>query len=691
MSILRRKMFRGGGYAHRGTGITSGLTTPKRGYVDRPGSYQGIGESSLPSDVQDKWQAYYDMLKGVQGERAPFDRFDANVEPLMTLFGNWMQGTSYQPGLAGALEIGGKGLTEAAPGFGKAIREKRAYEAATGTEDASLRMKALDLALRETPKNEVKDSDQVYGTFGTGTDAVKGYGFATTYKDGTREYEIGGKKYNSFTGLEEPEAAKPETFFKGDLVKIRKKNDPSAESFDALLMSGNKGSTKFNAFGEDFNTDDYEIIGDLDFEGNVKVKVNGAIKDGTQVWDGERLITRVEGKVMEPGTFEIVETEKQKPFEDETYKLTIGGKEYETQGIQQGMDTFIIDPRPDSTTQGKQINIKDIDDLESFKKVKTQPFMPFEEQLRLQNLAKEDEEKLAIATDAYKSLTAKGDVHAKKIANYNKAAGVLGEATTSSFAPQRAGFMQFLELMKVNQTSPGIYNAIAAALDTNNTVATEVLNAAAQQAFIANAQEYDDRLNQTEVRKLAAADFSLSMSAEGSQLLIDVNRAQSQIFVDGSELARLLASGPNGIQRALDAYPELTEDMIKPFIQQDGRMKLFDVTNIADQYVTNRLINFGNSEEIKNRIASAIGKKPVGDQHLFDTYENRQTQDKTHIFNPGDAYRNKQIKFLGYPQNGEFVFDDITETGLNNNKPVYAYDYDSDGDGFPDRRVILQF
>ena len=68
MSVLKRQMFKGGGYAHRGTGITSGLTTPKRGYVDKPGSYQGIGESSLPSGVQDKWQAYYDMLKGVQGE-----------------------------------------------------------------------------------------------------------------------------------------------------------------------------------------------------------------------------------------------------------------------------------------------------------------------------------------------------------------------------------------------------------------------------------------------------------------------------------------------------------------------------------------------------------------------------------------------------------------------------------------------
>ena len=149
MSILRRKMFRGGGYAHRGTGITSGLTTPKRGYVDGPGSYQGIGESSLPSGVEDKWQAYYDMLKGVQGERAPFDRFDANVEPLMTMFGKWMSGKSYQPGLGGALEIAGEGLTEAAPGFGKAIREKRAYEAATGTEDAALRTKALELAMKE--------------------------------------------------------------------------------------------------------------------------------------------------------------------------------------------------------------------------------------------------------------------------------------------------------------------------------------------------------------------------------------------------------------------------------------------------------------------------------------------------------------------------------------------------------------
>ena len=199
-------MFRGGGYAHRGTGITSGLATPKRGYVDRPGSYQGIGESSLPSGVEDKWQAYYDMLKGVQGERAPFDRFDANVEPLMTMFGKWMSGKSYQPGLGGALEIAGEGLTEAAPGFGKAIREKRAYEAATGTEDASLRMKALDLALKETPKKELQgEPNTVYGKFPGIDDPT--YAQEFVYKDGATEYRIGNNTYTAFEPMEKPKDA----------------------------------------------------------------------------------------------------------------------------------------------------------------------------------------------------------------------------------------------------------------------------------------------------------------------------------------------------------------------------------------------------------------------------------------------------------------------------------------------------
>ena len=44
--ILKRPMFKMGGrsYSAQGTGITSGLDTPKRGLVDGPGGYAGDEE-----------------------------------------------------------------------------------------------------------------------------------------------------------------------------------------------------------------------------------------------------------------------------------------------------------------------------------------------------------------------------------------------------------------------------------------------------------------------------------------------------------------------------------------------------------------------------------------------------------------------------------------------------------------------
>ena len=67
--------------------------------------------------------------------------------------------------------------------------------------------------------------------------------------------------------------------------------------------------------------------------------------------------------------------------------------------------------------------------------------------------------------------------------------------------------------------------------------------------------------------------------------------------------------------------------------------------------------------------------------------ENRKTL-SGHIFNPGDAFEAKQIKFAGYPSNGEFEYDGDTEVGLNNSKPVYIYEYQKGGKQF---RAIIQF
>ena len=64
--VLKRPMFRiGGGVDSQGTGITSGMDTPKRGLVTGPGSYQGKGYeeyvASIPGLLEELGAGYGKM------------------------------------------------------------------------------------------------------------------------------------------------------------------------------------------------------------------------------------------------------------------------------------------------------------------------------------------------------------------------------------------------------------------------------------------------------------------------------------------------------------------------------------------------------------------------------------------------------------------------------------------------------
>ena len=53
MSVFRRKLF-GGGYAHRGTGITSGLTPVQR--------FQGGGQATIKPEMLPAWMTFFGNL-----------------------------------------------------------------------------------------------------------------------------------------------------------------------------------------------------------------------------------------------------------------------------------------------------------------------------------------------------------------------------------------------------------------------------------------------------------------------------------------------------------------------------------------------------------------------------------------------------------------------------------------------------
>lgn len=146
MSVLNRKMF-GRGYAmggpvrsSRGVGITSGL-------VPR---YSHGGPVS--EHVTQDYETYFNLLKGVQGERPEFDRRAANTPALLALSSALMSGKSLQGGAAGALDIGGQALEKATPYFAEAIAARKAYDAADP--EADLRMKALEMSIENQPKAE---------------------------------------------------------------------------------------------------------------------------------------------------------------------------------------------------------------------------------------------------------------------------------------------------------------------------------------------------------------------------------------------------------------------------------------------------------------------------------------------------------------------------------------------------------
>ena len=150
MSVFRRNMFRGGGYAHRGTGITSGLTPVGMHEGGEPGHLH----KKTMSDFMEENRA---LLEDIYGEReAPVSRLKAAAPALLALSGALLSGKSYQGGLGGGLEIAGEALKEATPYFADAIAERRAEKNAARKEELSMNLTALEMAREDAGAQAAK-------------------------------------------------------------------------------------------------------------------------------------------------------------------------------------------------------------------------------------------------------------------------------------------------------------------------------------------------------------------------------------------------------------------------------------------------------------------------------------------------------------------------------------------------------
>jgi len=185
MSVLKRRMFnRGGMVTSRGTGITSGLATPKRGYVDGPGSYNGqnnnmtLPEATERKTLEDFQKGSKTLLDNIYEPRPPENRLRSASPALLQFFGSLAAGKSLQGGFGGALEILGQSLQESAPAFQQVIRDRQNRQDADRVEKQRMDLQALQMA-----REDYKDYLDKFKPFEFGEELLR-------YNEGTDSYDV---------------------------------------------------------------------------------------------------------------------------------------------------------------------------------------------------------------------------------------------------------------------------------------------------------------------------------------------------------------------------------------------------------------------------------------------------------------------------------------------------------------------
>ena len=187
MSVLQRKLFNRGGSVARGTGITSGLiNTPKRGYVDGPGSYAGMGEENLPTgtaglfdtgpvpagkildggslvdnqtyttqvptleELTEKNRGVVESIYGPRPDR--LSKSEILAPYILDLSSRLLATKTKEKGIKGTFDVLSQSFAGAAPTLNKALGVRRQEDAAERAEQIEIGKTALSLASSERDK-----------------------------------------------------------------------------------------------------------------------------------------------------------------------------------------------------------------------------------------------------------------------------------------------------------------------------------------------------------------------------------------------------------------------------------------------------------------------------------------------------------------------------------------------------------
>jgi hypothetical protein len=665
MAVLNRKLFnRGGPVSSRGVGITSGL-------VPR---YSHGGPVSEHTSVTDKFADNMEMLKGLDiiPERKPFDRSGANREALMTLFGNLMAGKSYQGGLGGALEIAGKSLTAAAPQFGEALAERRAYEAADP--EAPLKQMALQMALKKEDGIEYSDPTEV---------KIK-YDGADETNNALRTFD---KKNNVFV-YQTPDGEKidqKQTPFK--IIRDTEKTNWSNPTNVKVLLDNNISTDAIRTFNPADNIFSWTIPGKpdklipgtfkeiddstdttykdaTDVELIAKGDESGATINSVRVLEGDKFkyINPATNAVLDMSNYDILKDD----LSDAEVKdildgeITYNGKKQKADFVRDTEGSKIIDFRStidgkSNPTFGKAVSINTIEGITDFNITPQKEILSLSDQIKLIEDTEDAKSKATRANNSAVSIDESAQKGNNIIKDVDTALTLLETSGSGSYIEGRVGFVRLLKTLKVDQAFPDEYKAMEEFALDGILPSTETSIALAKGLTLGRAANWNQQLNNTEVGLLIDAGPQVALTKEGQRLLLEISKRNAEIDVEAKAMLDRLTIDEN--KSTLEAIRDV------------------------NKFKNEAYITFADS--IKEDINKVLDYTSVRDLSFFEQQDPIQIAgEKVDL---KEAYEKKQIKFAGYADE-DGVFRLTTKSGtviekrvLKKGLPVYFY-YDPNGE-----------
>ena len=319
---------------------------------------------------------------------------------------------------------------------------------------------------------------------------------------------------------------------------------------------------------------------------------------------------------------ETADGEASKPYVEGWIQFEGEEKPKKGDFIQDGNDVYYISQGENNTKVGEPILVPDLENVVpgTFDLIKTAPELTYAEQKQLLIDEANISNKYPMARGFLETMQQDAVGSRDKIKNNQILKQLIADSTSGSYASQRTAFMRLLKTIGYDKFAPDSYASISEVINAGGVPQTEAIDAFYKENVLGDALGWSQQLNRSELGLLFEKGPQIYLTKAGQNLLAETNVANAEIK---QEVANFIS----------DNLPE---------------MDLLELHKQANEMADRLYKEYLERPDIVAAIAQVKGYENLGDSRFFHSVGSRTNQEGLTI-DYGAAYDNQRVIFAGYP------------------------------------------